>query len=206
MVFKGAIFDENGGGGVSNVYNNIAGDSGTGSATGEDTLTFAGGEGIDTSVSGDTVTIAGEDATTSNKGIASFNGDMFTVSSGAVSFKGLTAELTAGAAITAGNLCYLATADGKMELADADAEATSAGVLGIALENISEDATGTFLLHGLFTTSGLTAAEEYYISTTPAGITATAPSGTGDIVRFVGSALSTTVLFFNPDNVYSEVA
>jgi hypothetical protein len=45
------------------------------------------GEGIDVSYSSGTVTIEGEDATTSNKGIASFNTNDFSVSSGAVSIK-----------------------------------------------------------------------------------------------------------------------
>ena len=52
-----------------------------------DSLTVSGGSGVDTSISGDVLTIAGEDASTSNKGVASFSSDNFAVSSGAVTIK-----------------------------------------------------------------------------------------------------------------------
>ena len=77
----------------------IAADTGSNDSvsTGE-TITFTGGEGVDTVVSDNTITISAEDASDSNKGVATFNTASFAVSSGDVTIKagGVTNAQLAG--------------------------------------------------------------------------------------------------------------
>ena len=65
---------------------------------------------------------------------------------------------------------------------------------------------GKRMIKGTWTTTGLTAGDQLYVSVTPGGATSTAPSGSGDIVRIVGYSISTTKLFFDPDKSYVEIA
>ena len=109
---------------------------------------------------------------------------------------------------TAGELCYL-KADGAWAATDADAVATSGGVLLALALGTDPDVDG-MLLRGMFTLDHDpgTIADELYISTTAGDITATAPSATGDIVRVIGYCLDSTngQIWFNPSNDFIVLA
>jgi hypothetical protein len=103
---------------------------------------------------------------------------------------------------------YHYKSDGTWELADADAVATSDGLLAVALGAASD--TNGMLLRGTVTLDHDPGAvgDVLFLSTTAGQATATAPSGNTDIVRVVGYCLdaSNGQIWFNPSSTFVEVS
>ena len=119
-----------------------------------------------------------------------------------------TSTLNAGYSSTIMDLVYL-NANGKWLEADADATGTSINLLGMALEAKTDGQAMNVALSGSFVrddTFNWTIGVPLYISGTLGAITETKPSGSGDVVRTVGYAVTADVIFFNPSSDYVTLA
>ena len=98
---------------------------------------------------------------------------------------------------------------GKWLEADADAAGTSINMLAISLEAKNDTQAMSVALSGSFVrddTFNFTPGVPVYISNTLGAITATKPTGSGDIVRTVGFAVTADVIFFDPSSDYVILA
>jgi len=119
-----------------------------------------------------------------------------------------TNTLASGYSSTIMDLVYLGTG-GKWLEADADATGTSINLLGIALEAKTDTQAMNVALPGSFVRDdswSFGVGVPLYVSGTLGAITATKPTGSGDVVRTVGYSLSATTIFFDPSSDYVTLA
>jgi hypothetical protein len=119
-----------------------------------------------------------------------------------------TNTVVAGYTTTLMDLVYLGTG-GKWLEAQATATARSINLLGIALEVKNDTQAMNVALPGSFVADASwswSVGVPLYISGTLGAITATKPTGSGNIVRTVGYSLSATTIFFDPSSDYMTLA
>ena len=129
------------------------------------------------------------------------------------SYSGMSATLRVGdgAAVAAWDLVCISDVTNEVQVADADAVATSR-VIGINPLNatIADNAEGVILFHGFVRNDawGWTPGATLYLHTGGTGstISATAPSGTDDCVVPIGVALEADMIYFNPSGTVIEHA
>jgi hypothetical protein len=121
---------------------------------------------------------------------------------------GITEAGTAGATLAFGDCVYLAAADSRWELADADAASTSGEVkIGMCVLAAAADGDPTvILLYGKIRADAVfpafTISAPVYIGTTAGDVQVAQPSGTDDVIRVVGYGNTADELFFCPSSFY----
>jgi len=121
-------------------------------------------------------------------------------------YSGITIAGTAGATLAFGQLVYLAVADSRWELCDADTAALGYGVLiGMCVLAAAGDGSATtILLQGNIRADAqfpaLTVGAAAYMGETAGAIQVAIPTGADNTVRVVGFALTADSLYFNPSS------
>lgn len=118
-------------------------------------------------------------------------------------YSGITIAGTAGATLAFGDLVYLAAADSRWELADADADTTADRMLGICVLAAAADGDPTVLLlmgniRADAAFPALTIGSPVYVGETAGDVQTAIPTGADNIIRRVGYALTADELYFNP--------
>lgn len=162
----------------------------TGALTVSSSLTLASGSTVSAILDEDDMSSDSATAVATQQSIKAY------VDSTVEAYQGFTALTDgSGGALSQGDVVAI-NGSGQAIQADADS-ASTANVIGICT---FIDGSTIFVqqVGNNGSVSGLTAGTKYYLSTTAGGLTATAPSGTGDVVYQIGYARSATELVVVP--------
>jgi hypothetical protein len=109
-------------------------------------------------------------------------------------------SLPASEAMAAGALGNVWNDAGTAKVRNSDATTAGKEANAFVLSAVTAGQSASVYSDGAITgLSGLVPGTRYYASTTPGQITATPPSASGNVVQYVGTAHTTTVLPFEPD-------
>lgn len=109
-----------------------------------------------------------------------------------------TASLVASEALSANDLVNVWNSSGTPKIRKADASTSGKEAHGFVLSAVSSGASGTVYFEGTNSgLTGLTAGVLFLSAATPGAATATAPSGSGNIVQRVGVATAATAFNFD---------
>ena len=207
---------------------NLAGDAASSGSVSllDSDLSIVGGEGIDVTASGNGFTIAGEDASTTNKGIASFNTNDFSVSSGAVSIKAggvsnsqlenSSLTVTAGTGLTGGGSVSLGGTT-TLNVIGGDGITANANEIEVTVDNSTielsaSDGSGAIRVKDSGITNAKLANSSVTIGSTSISLGASSTTLAGltqvdiDNIRIMDNtvASSTGVLYIDPNPIDSD--
>ena len=109
-----------------------------------------------------------------------------------------TKQITASEALAAGDVVNIWDSGGLFKVRKADATTAGKEAHGFVLSNVSSSALALVYLEGTLTgLAGLTPGR-YFLSTVAGSLSITPPVGAGNVVQYIGNALSTTEVTFEP--------
>ncbi|WP_026610696.1 hypothetical protein [Methylocaldum szegediense] len=112
-----------------------------------------------------------------------------------------TKIIQASEALAAGDFVNIWNDGGTSKVRKADATTAGKEADGFVLAAVASGGNATVYFEGTNTQlSELTPGSRYYLSTTAGGVTDTSPSGSGNVVQYLGKAISTTEISFEKED------
>jgi hypothetical protein len=107
-----------------------------------------------------------------------------------------TKTIQASENLSAGNLVNIWNSSGQFRVRKADASVSGKEAMGFVLSSVTSGQNATVYLEGTITGLAGLLPGRMYLATTPGEMTDTPPSASGNVVQYVGEAVSTTEVTF----------